>query len=129
MASVSTAMHTAVFSRLTSELSSAAVFAGRLTSEQTWPAVYVGDVVEVERDGVGALRTRRVVQLTVYSDFPGPAEVLDILGEVKAAFHRRDLPLSEGHAIVVRVTSTSSQLDADGMTYMGDATLEVITSP
>lgn len=128
--SVSTALHTAVFSTLTTALAGhAAVIAGRLDPNQSWPAVHVGDVTVSSSDGIGSERSLRTVQITAFSEAAGPAEVMDLIGYIKAALHRQRITLSEGHAVDTRIAREATQLDGDGMTYTGSCWFEVRTSP
>lgn len=128
--SVSAAVHTAIFSTLQTALAGkAAVIAGRLDAGQTWPAVHVGDISVSSNDGINTLRSLRTVQLTVFSDFPGPVEAMNLIGDIKTALHNGRMTIDDGHVILSKVARETTQLDADGMTYTGTVWVEVRTTP
>lgn len=129
--SIGTAVHTALFSAIAAlfDGEDVAVVAGPLAADQTWPAVHVGDVTTRADDAIGFNRSYRTVQVTVFSEFPGPAEVLDILGTIRTGLHGSPLTLSAGEGIMVTVDRERTQLDADGLTYIGTCWVEVETVP
>jgi len=132
MTSISSALHRAVFSKVKTALAGkAAVIAGRLAAGQSWPAVHIGDVSVASNDGVGSERSSRTLQITVFSSSPGPAEAMDLIGDIKEALHRQplSLTLSVGNVILMSIAREVVQLDSDGMTYTGTCWLEVQTSP
>ena len=76
----------------------------------------------------GRKRKLRLLYLSVWSDHQGQAEVKQILGAIEDALDERPLALSVGRAVSVRVTDTDTNREPDGRTYMGSATVRVITT-
>lgn len=99
---------------------------------QALPWVQLGRVVEANADRLTALKSRYLVYLSIWSDYPGQAEVLRIIETIKTAVHRHSGPLFDddgiqsGRAVIVLVRSTSTDPEPDGKTYMGSITLDIL---
>ena len=61
-------------------------------------------------------------------DHQGQAEVRRILNEIDVALDERHLSVDEGRAVSVRVIASDTNREPDGRTYMGSATVRVITT-
>jgi hypothetical protein len=68
----------------------------------------------------------RFVYLSVWSESRGQKPVMDILTEIES-IHMQPLATAVGTVVFVRVIRTETSRDADGLSYMGSATLRVIT--
>ena len=75
----------------------------------------------------GKKRENRLFYLSVWSDYPGQAEVKRINAEIADALDEVGLPLETGTAVSVRVLRTETNREPDGKTYMGAVTLRIIT--
>lgn len=75
----------------------------------------------------GKKRENRLFYLSVWSDYPGQAEVKRINAEIANALDEIPLPLETGNAVSVRVVRTETNREPDGRTYMGSVTLRIIT--
>lgn len=64
--------------------------------------------------------------LTVWSDYRGQKQVLDILHRIDEALNNASLTLEAGTAVLCQVSSLDCRLDADGATYQGAATLRLL---
>lgn len=80
-----------------------------------------GDMVSGERFD------NRLLYLSVWSDYKGQAEVKGILEEIRTAV-QSPLTLETGQAPLLRLLDARCQRDADGVTYMGSATLQITTT-
>jgi hypothetical protein len=69
-----------------------------------------------------------LIYLSVWSAHQGQAEVKRILGEIEDALDERRLPVDEGRAVSVRVIASDTNREPDGRTYMGSATVRVIST-
>ncbi len=67
--------------------------------------------------------------LSVWSNYRGQRQVDAIQAEIQARLHRKSLTLEAGHFISCRVSGRTVSLDADGLTYQGAMTIEVMASP
>ncbi len=89
--------------------------------------------VRIDRHTIGADDTmaetgsEHFVFVSCWSDERGDAEVLSMLETVQAALHDADLQLSTGQATLTRVSERRTDLDADGVTMIGAATIRVAT--
>lgn len=126
MTDVASALQTAIYQRLTSQIS-VPVF-DSVPQGTTYPYVTIDSLKSDDRSPIfGQKRDLRMLYLSVWSDYPGQAEVHRINAEVAASLHQVRLPLAEGRAVSIRIIRTESDRDADGVTYQGSVTAQVIT--
>lgn len=123
---VSSALQKAIYERLTSRIS-VPVY-DSVPEGARYPYVTIGRELGSDRTPLyGRRRHQRILYLSVWSDYPGQAEVKRINGEIDQALHGVRLALDVGHVAGLRVTATDSTPDADGVTYQGSVTVKVIT--
>ncbi len=72
------------------------------------------------------LRTSTVV--SVWSEYPGHAQVNAILGAMRDRLHNATLALASGQSISCRVTALLTQREQDNVSYHGTMTIEVIAA-
>lgn len=126
MTDVASALQTAIYQCLTSQIS-VPVF-DSVPQGTTYPYVTIDSLKSDDRSPIfGQKRDLRMLYLSVWSDYPGQAEVHRINAEVAAALHQAHLPLTAGRAVSIRIIRTESDRDADGVTYQGSVTAQVIT--
>ena len=126
MADPGFALQKALYQRLTAELT---VPVYDSVPDDT-PYPYVTIDAENSTDAIpltGRRRDRRLIYFSVWSDYPGQAEVKRINGEIVAALDRRPLILEAGTAIEVLVLRTESNREPDLRTYMGSVTAQILT--
>lgn len=75
----------------------------------------------------GKRRENRLFYLSVWSNYPGQAEVKQIMINIAAALNEKPLPLETGRAVSVRVTRCETIREPDNRTFMGAVTLRIIT--
>lgn len=80
-----------------------------------------------DNDFLASRRDTRMMYLSIWSRYRGQKQVLDIIAQVDAALHNKRLALDTGRMVVCKVRRKRSTLDADGLTYMGSVTLEIVT--
>lgn len=94
---------------------------------QSYPFVTI-DAQDVHpNDYLVQQKSLRNIYLTVWSEKRGQKEVNSIMQDIYTALHRQQLTLDAGRIILCRVTRQNSRLDADGLSYMGSMTLEILT--
>ena len=126
MSDPSLALQKALYERLTADLSCPVFDA---VPEGT-PYPYVTLDREFSSNSTpisGRDRQTRLFYLSVWSDYPGQAEVKRIMGEISSALNEKPLPLETGSVVSVRATRTEATREPDGKTYMGSVTLRIIT--
>lgn len=120
------AVQQALYERLSAELS-VPVY-DHVPSGTPYPYVTLDYEVSTNATPIsGRRRARRLIYLTVWSNYAGQAEVKRINGEIYAALDRRPLPLASGRAVAVSVDRTSTRREPDGVTYQGAVTVSVLT--
>jgi len=123
----SLALQQALYQRLTAELSCPVYDA--VPADTPYPYVTLDSEAATNASPVsGRRRETRLLYLSVWSNYPGQAEVKRLIGEIVAALDERPLPLSIGRAVSVRIERTSTNREPDGATYMGAVTVRVITT-
>jgi hypothetical protein len=67
------------------------------------------------------------VTLTIWSDYRGKKEVLDLIEAIRAALHRQRPASTDGAVLRTFVENAEARRDVDGVTYMGSVTVRAIT--
>ena len=125
MADPTQALHEALLIKL-NDLCTCAVW-DAVPQNAPYPYVVVDNYNRENMDGLTARRDDRQVYLSVWSEVAGQAEVNSILEEI-GQLHNADLPLTTGTVASLRVMRSDTNRDADGVTFMGRATLRILTS-
>lgn len=127
MADPGIALQTAIYERLSAELSVPVYDA--VPMDTPYPYVTLDYETSQNISPIsGRNRAQRLFYLSVWSNYQGQGEVKRINGEIYDALNERPLPLAQGRAVSVRVISTSSKREPDGRTYMGSVTVRIITT-
>lgn len=127
MADPGFALQQAIYQRLTAELTVPVYDAVPMGAQ--YPYVTIDSEQLVNASPIsGRKRETRLLFFSVWSDYQGQAEVKRINGEIYAALNQRQLTLTEGRAVAVRVLNMSTNREPDGRTYQGGVTVSVITT-
>ncbi|EPG4108398.1 TPA: DUF3168 domain-containing protein [Pseudomonas aeruginosa] len=127
MADPGFALQRAIYQRLSAELT-VPVF-DAVPDDTLYPYVTIDREVAQNTSPIsGRKRKQRLIYLSVWSDHQGQAEVRRILNEIDVALDERHLSVDEGRAVSVRVIASDTNREPDGRTYMGSATVRVITT-
>lgn len=127
MANPGFALQKALYERLTTELSVPVYDA--VPADTPYPYVTIDREVAQNTSPIsGRRRKQRLIYLSVWSAHQGQAEVKRILGEIEDALDERRLPVDEGRTVSVRVIASDTNREPDGRTYMGSATVRVIST-
>lgn len=127
MADPGSALQRALYQRLTTELSVPVYDA--VPMDTPYPYVTIDREVNSNISPIsGRRRQQRLIYFSVWSDYQGQGEVRRILAQIDAALDERPLSLDEGRAVSVRVIASDTNREPDGRTYMGSATVRVITT-
>ena len=92
-----------------------------------YPYVTIDREVRRNADFLNSRLDERFVYLNVWSDYPGQKEVKEIIAAIDAALHRQPLEIADGRVVSCIVRDTDTSRDADGVTYMGRVTLQILT--
>jgi len=118
------AVHDAVYSRLNSQLSVPVYDHAPQGAAFPYVTLSAHDVIAQDSQGINA--GLHDITLTVWSDHRGQQEVLDLMGEIYDALHHFEASLSSGVAVLMQIAERRATQDADGVTYMGTVTVEII---
>jgi hypothetical protein len=121
----SLALQQALYQRLTAELSCPVYDA--VPEEAAFPYVTLDYEVAANRDFLASRLDERFLYLSVWSQYPGQAEVKRLMGEIDAAVHGQSLPLASGQSTRISVRRKSTNREPDGRTYQGQVVLQVLT--
>jgi hypothetical protein len=92
-----------------------------------FPYVTLDYEVAANRDFLASRMDERFLYLSVWSQYPGQAEVKRLMGEIDAAVHGKCLPLASGQSTRISVRRKSTNREPDGRTYQGQVVLQVLT--
>lgn len=93
----------------------------------SYPYVTIDREVKRSADFLASRMDERYLYLAVWSQHQGQKEVKEIIAAIDAALHRQRLTLDSGSVVSCIVQDTDTVRDADGKTYMGRVTLQILT--
>ena len=119
---------TALFSTLKTALaSSPAVPLYDFVPQGTkYPYVTIDYQTDMNADFLSLRKTEKMLYLSVWSDYRGQKQVLDIMSRIDTALHHASLTLTSGRIAQMRVLSKRTNREPDGVTYMGQVKLQVL---
>jgi hypothetical protein len=120
----SAALHKAIYDALTSALSCPIYDA--VPQGSAYPYVVIDSHLARNQDALNKLRDRETVYLSVWSDYMGQKEVLDLMAAIKTALHNTKPALESGACAILRVIRDTTSRDIGGETYIGNVTLEAV---
>ena len=85
-------------------------------------------IVQPDNEPLAITMSRHQITLTIWSKERGVKQVRGIIGDIRTALHRCDLVLDVGNSALVTVERCDVSRDADGVTYMGSAMIDVLTN-
>ena len=125
MADVTYDLHVALLAKL-KELCSCEVW-DSVPQDADFPYVVIDSA---ESSDVGFISgteiDERFVYLSIWSRVHGQREVMQIIGNIQA-IHMTSLPLASGQVVSVRLQRSGTNREPDGLTFMGRATLRILT--
>lgn len=128
MADTAVAVHQAVFDALKAVFDGVGIpVVDHPVPNQAFPFVDINRHTIGQNDTFVEAGSEHFVFLTCWSEHRGHGEVMSMLEKVQEALHRAKLPLATGHFILCVVTDRRTDLDVDGVTYSGSATVRVMT--
>lgn len=95
-------------------------------ANRAFPYVQFGRVMATPDNLVARKMTRVQLALTVFSDFRGQEQVLEILGAIEAALDDARLTLDLGTAVRCDLDRHDTVRDSDGETYTGTALYTIL---
>jgi len=71
-------------------------------------------------------KDRVSVYLSIWSDYRGQTEVMQIMSDIDAAMHGQQLTLTTGRVVRILVDGKDTNREPDGVTYMGQVRLGIL---
>jgi hypothetical protein len=122
------AFQSAIFGALNTALGSAPVVPvyDFVPQGTEYPYVTIDYQDDSNADFLSARKTGKIMYLSVWSDYRGQKEVLEIMSRIDTALHQKELVLSSGRIAQMRILSKRTNREPDGLTYMGQVRLQVL---
>ena len=124
MTSEAFSLHSAIFAVIQPVLSeiNCGIY-DHVPQDAPFPYVSIDSQQSVERDFLSSRLDERSIYLSIWSDYQGQKQVLEIISAITGALHNVRLDVSDACVTVLKVKNTRSLMDADGATYTGKMTL------
>ena len=113
--------HKAIFTALESGLTQDVY--DYVPQNASYPYVEVGRHVTIQDDSLVAKKDSVTTYLTVWSEYKGQKEVLEIMEAIYAILHQVSLPLDSGTMVRCFVDSRTTARDTDDQTFTGNVKL------
>lgn len=120
------ALQQAIYAALNGNLGTGVAVYDHVPQDASYPYVSIDAQEMAEADYVTERMDERFIYLSVWSQYRGQTEVQEILAAIDAALHNKRLPMNTGTMITCKIKRKSSRIDADGVTYQGNATVMVM---
>lgn len=125
MSEPTTALHTALLAQIDS-LVTCDVWDG-VPQDATYPYVVIDFITASNEDLLNTRMDRRYVYLSIWSRSPGQAEVMGIMSQLDA-LNNSSLSISTGDVVSIRVERKRTSREPDNLTFMGQVTLQILTT-
>lgn len=126
MADASVAIQKAIYSALNGNIGSGVGVYNFTPQNTPYPYVVIGGNEIISDDFFVERKSECFFYISVWSQEKGNKQVLEIISAIDTALHRKKLPLEFGAMIDCIVKRKSNNLDADGVTYMGNVTVNIM---
>lgn len=125
MSEPTTALYTALLAAIDA-LVTCDVWDG-IPQNTTYPYVVMDFTTSSNEDLTNTRLDRRYVYLSIWSRSPGQAEVMGIMSQLDA-LNNSSLSLSTGAVCLLRVERKRTSREPDNLTFMGQVTLQILTT-
>jgi hypothetical protein len=124
MSDPSIAFQTAIYTELDAQLS-VPVY-DSVPQSATYPYVTIDYQDSSRANWLSDRKDEKTMYFSVWSDYRGQKEVLQIMGEMDALLHNQRFTLSTGRIAKMQVLSKRTNRESDGVTFMGQLRLQVL---
>lgn len=115
----------AVYTALSSALSPIKVY-DSVPQGSAYPYVVIESIMGVQSDFLVSRKDEFFVYLSIWSQYKGQKQVVDIIADVYDALHRTQLPMDTGRMIECTVQDKRTLRDADNLTFQGSVKLRIM---
>jgi hypothetical protein len=119
------AVSKALYTRLASALSPIRVY-DAVPQDAAYPYVVIDSILATQADFLVARKDDDYAYLSIWSQYRGQKEVLDIIATIEAALHRTQLTMDTGRMIECVVADRRTERDADNLTFQGSVKLRIM---
>lgn len=126
MSEPSTALQVALYSALDTALSCSVY--DHVPQDSAFPYVTIDYEESFDYDYLTGRKDNRYIYISVWSQYRGQKEVKEIMATIDGALHNKRFTLTTGSVAKMRVLSKRTNRDMDGITYMGQVRVNVITN-
>jgi len=92
----------------------------------TYPYVTIDFQDDTNADFLSERKWRKILYLTVWSDYRGQKEVLEIMSAIDTALHQQRLTITGGNVAQLMILSKKTNREPDNVTYMGQVRLQAL---
>jgi hypothetical protein len=126
MADAGVAIQKAIYTALNGNIGSGVGVYNFTPQNTPYPYVVISGSEIISDDYFTERKTECFFYISVWSQEKGNKQVMDIISAIDTALHRKKLSLEFGAMIDCIVKRKSNNLDADGVTYMGNLTIHIM---
>lgn len=125
MSDPSFALQTAIYTALSAALSCDVY--DHVPQGAAYPYVTIDYEDVNDADFLTGRKDNRILYFSVWSQYAGQKEVKQIMATIDATLHNQRLALSTGRIAKMRVLSKRTNREPDGLTFMGQVRVNVLT--
>ncbi len=118
------AVQTAIFTALNGNVGAGVSVYNHVPQNAAYPYVVIDGCEISEIDWITTRHDNIYVYLSVWSQYNGNKQVLDIISAIDTALHNKKLQLNVGYNILTKIKQKRCKIDGDGVTYMGGVTVK-----
>ena len=115
----------AVYTRLSSALSPVKVY-DSVPQGAAYPYVVIESIMGLQSDFLVSRKDEFFVYLSIWSQYKGQKQVVDIIADIYDALHRTQLSMDTGRMIECTVQEKRTIRDADNLTFQGALKLRIM---
>lgn len=126
MSDLSVAVQKAIYVALAAALNPTKVYDGA-PQGAAYPYVVMDSTAITPMDALSKRRDERYFYLSVWSEYRGQKEILEIMSAIDAALHLKRLSMDEGAMVICYVEGKNTQREPDNLTFHGSVKLRIVT--
>ncbi len=120
------AVQKAIYTTLTTALYPVKVY-DAVPQGAAYPYVVINNTEVMNADFLNSRKDERFIYLSIWSQYRGQKEVIDIMTDIDDALHRKALSLESGSMVQSFVQNKHTMREPDNLTFQGSVKLRIIT--
>jgi hypothetical protein len=126
MSEPSSAVQKAIYTAIAAAIAPKKVY-DSVPQGAAYPYVVMDAQEIINADFVDSRKDERFIYLSVWSQYRGQKEILDIMSQIDAALHHKSLAMDTGYMVQCFVQNKLTMRDSDNLTFQGSIKLRIIT--